>query len=176
MRILSVVSVQVKKKFGYGYLKEIVVKRADQQLYKFKEGAFLYLHPNNIEDMLLLLTQNMLFNLDGDVIVDLGVAIRMFTLGIVLKSRVEDVQLGVERTLQSVYKTLLHGLKNSRLEYNRNSNMLRREWTEKDPKRTGYVLRKINDQLLKRRIMRSLEVLVGGRKTETDIRLLQRTV
>ncbi|GKB38196.1 hypothetical protein Tco_0883138 [Tanacetum coccineum] len=68
----SVVSVQVEKKFSYGYLKEIVVKRADQQLYKFKEGDFPYLHPNNIEDMLLFLTQNMLFNLDGDVIVDLG--------------------------------------------------------------------------------------------------------
>ncbi|GJY11428.1 hypothetical protein Tco_0379613 [Tanacetum coccineum] len=144
MRILSVVSVHVKKKFGYGYLKEIVVKRADQQLYKFKGGDFPYLHPNNIEDMLLLLTQNKLFNLDGDVIVDLG--------------------------------TLLHGLKNFRLEYNRNSNMPRREWTEKDPKRTGYVLRKIDGQLLKRRIMRSIEVLVGGRNTETDKRLLQRTV
>ncbi|GJX26291.1 hypothetical protein Tco_0232587 [Tanacetum coccineum] len=46
--------------------------------------------------MLLLLTQNMLFNLDRDVIVHLGVALRMFTRGIVLQSRVEDVQLGVQ--------------------------------------------------------------------------------
>ncbi|GJS27851.1 hypothetical protein Tco_1048421 [Tanacetum coccineum] len=96
MRILSVVSVQVDKKFGYGYLKEIVMKRADHQLYKFKEGDFPDSHLNDIEDMLLLLTQNRLFNLDGDVIVHLGVALRMFTRGIVLQSRVEDVQLGVE--------------------------------------------------------------------------------
>ncbi|GJW19005.1 hypothetical protein Tco_0026441 [Tanacetum coccineum] len=36
MRILSVVSVQIEKKSSYDYLKEIVVKRADQKLYKFK--------------------------------------------------------------------------------------------------------------------------------------------
>nr|GEV57185.1 hypothetical protein [Tanacetum cinerariifolium] len=89
-------SVQVENKFGYGYLKEIVMKRADQQLYKFIEGDFLDLHLNDIEDMLLLLTQNRLFNLYRDVIVQLGVALSMFTRGIVLQSRVEDVQLGVE--------------------------------------------------------------------------------
>ncbi|GJS29173.1 hypothetical protein Tco_0489793 [Tanacetum coccineum] len=36
MRILSVVSVHVEKKYSYGYLKEIIVRRADQKLYKFK--------------------------------------------------------------------------------------------------------------------------------------------
>ncbi|GJU41315.1 hypothetical protein Tco_1194272 [Tanacetum coccineum] len=36
VRMLSVVSVQMEKKSGYGYLKEIVVKRVDQKLYKFK--------------------------------------------------------------------------------------------------------------------------------------------
>ncbi|GJY06208.1 hypothetical protein Tco_0373262 [Tanacetum coccineum] len=70
--------------------------RADNQLYKFKEGDFPDLHLNEIEDMLLLLTQNKLFNLNGDVIVHLRVDLRMFTRGIVLQSRVEDVQLDVE--------------------------------------------------------------------------------
>nr|GEU68179.1 hypothetical protein [Tanacetum cinerariifolium] len=32
-------SVSVKKLYGYGYLEEIMVKRADRQLYKFKEGS-----------------------------------------------------------------------------------------------------------------------------------------
>nr|GFA99049.1 hypothetical protein [Tanacetum cinerariifolium] len=35
-------------------LEEIVVKKADRQLYKFKEGDFVYLHLNDIEDILLL--------------------------------------------------------------------------------------------------------------------------
>nr|GEU37033.1 hypothetical protein [Tanacetum cinerariifolium] len=96
MRILSVVSVAVEKKCGYGYLKEIVLRRADLNLYKFKEGDFPDLHLNDIKNMLPLLTQNNLFNLDGDIIVHLGVALHMFTRGIVLQSRVEDVQLDVE--------------------------------------------------------------------------------
>ncbi|GJS31504.1 hypothetical protein Tco_0492124 [Tanacetum coccineum] len=65
-RILSVISVKVNEWYGYGHLEEIVVKRADQQLYTFKEGDFKRLHLNDIEDMLLLIV------------------------------RVEDLQLGVE--------------------------------------------------------------------------------
>ncbi|GJR93288.1 hypothetical protein Tco_0265462 [Tanacetum coccineum] len=46
--------------------------------------------------MLLLIAQNKLFNLDGDVIVDFVTALKMFTQGIIVKYRVEDIQLGVE--------------------------------------------------------------------------------
>ncbi|GKB42245.1 hypothetical protein Tco_0887187 [Tanacetum coccineum] len=96
MKIFSVVSVKVYKQFRYGYLEEIVVRRADQKLYKFKEGDFLRLHLNDIEYMLLLHVHNKLFNLDGNEIADLAVALRMFTRSLVVKKRVEDVQLGVE--------------------------------------------------------------------------------
>ncbi|GJR18452.1 retrovirus-related pol polyprotein from transposon TNT 1-94 [Tanacetum coccineum] len=96
MRILSVTSVTVDKWYGYGHLKEIVVGRADQKLYKFIEGDFPRLHLNDIEDMLLLVFQNMLNNLKGDVIVDLAVALRMYTRRIVIQKRVKDLQLGVE--------------------------------------------------------------------------------
>nr|GEZ17125.1 hypothetical protein [Tanacetum cinerariifolium] len=44
----------VKKLHGYVHLEEIVVKRADQQQQKFKDGNIVNLHLNNIEDMLLL--------------------------------------------------------------------------------------------------------------------------
>ncbi|GJU09834.1 hypothetical protein Tco_1132230 [Tanacetum coccineum] len=53
-RILAVTRVEVMRKHGYGYLKEIVVRRADNDLYKFKEGDFPRLCINDIEDMLLL--------------------------------------------------------------------------------------------------------------------------
>nr|GEV57602.1 hypothetical protein [Tanacetum cinerariifolium] len=52
------------KERKYGYLEEIVVRRADQKLYKFKEGDFPRLHLNDIEDMLLLYVRNKLFNLE----------------------------------------------------------------------------------------------------------------
>ncbi|GKB30983.1 integrase, catalytic region, zinc finger, CCHC-type containing protein [Tanacetum coccineum] len=39
-RILAATQVEVMRKHGYGYLKEIVVRRADNDLYRFKEGYF----------------------------------------------------------------------------------------------------------------------------------------
>ncbi|GKB52733.1 hypothetical protein Tco_0903486 [Tanacetum coccineum] len=84
MKILSIVSVTVDKQFGYGYLKEIMVRRAYQKLYKFMEGDFSNLHLNDIKDMLLLNVQNKLFNLEGDISVDLEAALRMYTLRIIV--------------------------------------------------------------------------------------------
>ncbi|GJU06602.1 hypothetical protein Tco_1123032 [Tanacetum coccineum] len=53
-QILAVTHVKVMRKHGYGYLEKIVVRRADNALYRFKEGDFLRLWINDIEDMLLL--------------------------------------------------------------------------------------------------------------------------
>ncbi|GJS85166.1 hypothetical protein Tco_0751707 [Tanacetum coccineum] len=92
----NVKSVSVKKLHGYGHLEEVVVKRADRQLYKFKEGDFEDLHLNDIEDMLILAVQHKLFHLNDSDIVDFIMALRMFTRSIVIKRRVEDLQLGVE--------------------------------------------------------------------------------
>nr|GEV44202.1 hypothetical protein [Tanacetum cinerariifolium] len=57
------------------FLREIVVTRAYHKLYTFMEGDFLRLHLNDIEDMLLLVAQNKLNNLDGNVIVHLAVGL-----------------------------------------------------------------------------------------------------
>nr|GEX15968.1 zf-CCHC domain-containing protein/UBN2 domain-containing protein [Tanacetum cinerariifolium]GEX15971.1 zf-CCHC domain-containing protein/UBN2 domain-containing protein [Tanacetum cinerariifolium] len=57
---------------------EIQVRRSDQKLYTFKEGDFPQLHINDIEDMLLLVVQNRLFNLKGDVIVHFTAALYLF--------------------------------------------------------------------------------------------------
>ncbi|GKB39665.1 putative disease resistance RPP13-like protein 1 [Tanacetum coccineum] len=100
MRILSVVNVKINKKLGYGYLEEIVVRRADKKLYTFKEGDFKNLHLNHIEDMLILHVQNRLSNLEGNDVVDLVVALRMFTRILVIKKRVEDVQLEFQGRVQ----------------------------------------------------------------------------
>ncbi|GKE15152.1 hypothetical protein Tco_1422729 [Tanacetum coccineum] len=70
-----VTNVKVNKWYGYGHLEENEVRRVDHQFYKFMEGDFLRLYLNDIEDMLLLVVQNKLFNLKGDVIVDLAVAL-----------------------------------------------------------------------------------------------------
>ncbi|GJZ36583.1 hypothetical protein Tco_0582774 [Tanacetum coccineum] len=95
-KILGVKSVSVKRLHSYGHLEEIVVKRADRQLYKFKEGDSIDLHLNDIEDMLLLVVQHKLFHLDGSDIVDFIVALCMFTRSLIIKKLVEDLQFFVE--------------------------------------------------------------------------------
>ncbi|GJW05878.1 hypothetical protein Tco_1568301 [Tanacetum coccineum] len=94
--ILSVLSLKIKKLHGYGHLEEIVVRRADRQKYKFKEDDYVNLNLNYIDDMLHFIAQHKLFNLVGNDIVDLEVALRMFNRSLIIKRRVKDVQLGVE--------------------------------------------------------------------------------
>ncbi|GKB34793.1 hypothetical protein Tco_0879735, partial [Tanacetum coccineum] len=95
-RIILVTRLTIMKKYEYGHLEEIEVRRDDQQLYMFKEGDFKRLRLQDIEDMLLLLIQQKLTNLTIDKQYDLNVALRMFTRRIIIQRRVEDLQLGVE--------------------------------------------------------------------------------
>ncbi|GJT94620.1 hypothetical protein Tco_1090138 [Tanacetum coccineum] len=100
-RIIVVTNVKVNKWYGYGHLEDIEVQRSDQNLYKFMESDFPRLHLNDVEDMLLLVVQNRLFNLNGDVIVHLAASLRMYTRRIVIQKRVEDLQLVSKATRRS---------------------------------------------------------------------------
>ncbi|GKE50347.1 hypothetical protein Tco_1481605 [Tanacetum coccineum] len=62
-RIIAVIRLTIMKKYDYGHLEEIEVRKEDHQLYTFQEGDFLRLHLQDIEDMLLLLVQQKLSNL-----------------------------------------------------------------------------------------------------------------
>nr|GEU65668.1 hypothetical protein [Tanacetum cinerariifolium] len=68
-RIIAITSITIMKRYDYGHLDEIKVRREDQQLCKFKEDERF----------------------------DLNVALRMFTRHIVIQRRVEDLQLERER-------------------------------------------------------------------------------
>nr|GEU94047.1 retrovirus-related Pol polyprotein from transposon TNT 1-94 [Tanacetum cinerariifolium] len=72
---LWVTRVEVMRKHRYGYLREIEVRRADNDLYTFKEGDFPRHRINNIEDMLILVVQNRLTNLSGDDVFDFTIAL-----------------------------------------------------------------------------------------------------
>ncbi|GKE64668.1 hypothetical protein Tco_1518829 [Tanacetum coccineum] len=84
-------NVEVVRKHGYGYLKEIVVRRACNTLYQFKEGDFPRLCINDMEDMLLFVVQNRLTNLLGDDVSDFTIALRMFTRSLVIHKQVKDL-------------------------------------------------------------------------------------
>ncbi|GJQ92275.1 hypothetical protein Tco_0003414 [Tanacetum coccineum] len=126
----------------------IVVRRAVQKLYTFKEGDFPNLHLNDIEDMLLIHVQKKLFNLDGDDIVDLAAALLMFTRRIIIQKglkmsksytmsydlngvvylnsrdhkkliRADELYKFSDGALQSVRDTLHYSLLNFKLGYNK---------------------------------------------------------
>ncbi|GJT28819.1 hypothetical protein Tco_0909094, partial [Tanacetum coccineum] len=54
MRILSVLSIKTYERYGYNYLREIVLRRADYNEYKISEKDFKSLHPNEFEDLNIL--------------------------------------------------------------------------------------------------------------------------
>ncbi|GKG14832.1 hypothetical protein Tco_0354432, partial [Tanacetum coccineum] len=54
MQILSVVSLRTYTRYGYSFLKEIVIRRANYKEYKISEADFKNLHPNDFEDLYLL--------------------------------------------------------------------------------------------------------------------------
>ncbi|GKE39458.1 hypothetical protein Tco_1462863 [Tanacetum coccineum] len=91
-----VTHINVVKKYDYGYLDEIIIRREDHKLYKFKEGDFPRLNLRDIKDMHLLLVQKKLSNLERDDLFNLNVALRMFTRLVVILKRMKDLQLGVE--------------------------------------------------------------------------------
>ncbi|GKB44923.1 hypothetical protein Tco_0889865, partial [Tanacetum coccineum] len=74
-RIIAVTRLTIMKKYDYGHLEEIEVRRDDQNLYTFKEGDFKRLRLQDIEDMLLLLVKQKLTNLTIDERYDLNVAL-----------------------------------------------------------------------------------------------------
>nr|GEY11972.1 hypothetical protein [Tanacetum cinerariifolium] len=188
-RILAVTHVSVMRKHRYGYLEEIMVRRADNKLYKFKEGDFPRLRNNDIKDMLLFVVQNQLINLSGDDVADFAIALRMLTKSLVIQKRVEDLQLGVESYQKQINVTkpdttrpdlrkrhlllsLLEDItKNIDIEY-----LLKRRWSTLEKKRAHCMIKDINKMLKERRMMRSLEKFVGGRLYGTDLRPLQRTI
>nr|GEU99851.1 hypothetical protein [Tanacetum cinerariifolium] len=67
--------------------------RDDEKLYTLKEGDYKRLRLQDIKDMLLLLVQGKLKNLTIEEHIALSVSLRMFTRIVVIKRRVEDLQL-----------------------------------------------------------------------------------
>ncbi|GKC30752.1 hypothetical protein Tco_1038046 [Tanacetum coccineum] len=95
MKILSIIKISVDKQLGYGYLKDIAVRRVKQKEYTFKKADFPRLHLNDIEDIYLLYAQNKLHHLTSVEQTDLVTAIWFFIRRNVTQKRVEDVQLRV---------------------------------------------------------------------------------
>nr|GFC79877.1 hypothetical protein [Tanacetum cinerariifolium] len=152
--------------------------------------------------MLILLVQGKLSNLTIEERLAFNVSLRMFTRSTVIKRRVKDLQLGVERyqkrlnlTKPDTYRPNLrlmridelHKFSNETLNDVRNAldNHLKgirmqylppTIWRKGDKDRAAAMIQAIEKMLKTRRIMRSLEKFIRGRLYEGDFRMLQRTI
>ncbi|GJW33887.1 retrovirus-related pol polyprotein from transposon TNT 1-94 [Tanacetum coccineum] len=66
------------EKYGYNYLREIILRRADYQEYKISEKDFKNLHPNDFEDLFLLNIQEKLNHLPKTDKTSLHTAVNMW--------------------------------------------------------------------------------------------------
>ncbi|GKC38729.1 hypothetical protein Tco_1051113, partial [Tanacetum coccineum] len=86
MRILSVISVKVYEKYGYNYLREIILRRTDYKEYKISEKDFKNLYPNDFEDLFLLNIQEKLNHLPKTDKTSLHTAVNMWIRNLVIKN------------------------------------------------------------------------------------------
>ncbi|GJW84139.1 hypothetical protein Tco_0157284 [Tanacetum coccineum] len=143
----------------------IVVRRADRQRYKFKEGDFIDLYLNDIEDMLFLDVQHKLFQLEGSDIVDFIVALRSYQKKL-NRTKPQKTFPGIEfKELYTpsfyppgvIYKDLNKQKRVMWADELYNDDMPRRKWSGVDKTRMGLMVDLIDKQMLERWIMRNLE-------------------
>nr|GEX63794.1 hypothetical protein [Tanacetum cinerariifolium] len=58
MRILNVICIKTSERYGYAFLREIVIRRADYNEYKISKADFKNLHPNDFEDLNIVIRQH----------------------------------------------------------------------------------------------------------------------
>ncbi|GJY28066.1 hypothetical protein Tco_0403833 [Tanacetum coccineum] len=189
-RIIGVTSVKVMRWYDYGYLEEIVVRRDDNVLYKFKEGDFPRLNMCDIEDMILLLVQKKLSNLDVDDRYDLETIrsniskLTPYTAyknpqGIIYQDKYKRNGLMRSDELYKFYDGMLSSVKRVLHDIASNLEMdylPKIHWSNMEMKRSCIMVKAIDKLLFERRMMRNLEKFVGGRDYGNDLRLLERTI
>ncbi|GJS14473.1 hypothetical protein Tco_0408945 [Tanacetum coccineum] len=77
-------------------LKEFVLRKADYQEYKISEANFKNIHLNDFEEIYLLHIQGKINHLSGVDKVALSIVVNLWTRNIVIRQRVEDLQLDIE--------------------------------------------------------------------------------
>lgn len=94
LKIVSIQFISTLTFFGYHYLSKLILKRIDEKEYEISEADFPRLHLNDIEDMYLLKVQGKLCNLPKEMQLAFINALLIYMRHIIIKERVEDLQLG----------------------------------------------------------------------------------
>ncbi|GJW83975.1 hypothetical protein Tco_0157120 [Tanacetum coccineum] len=143
LRIKLVVRIVVQKKWGYGFLTSIIVRRSDDKEYEFSYADLPRLRVNDVEDMYLLQVQDKLHHLLLEFLKDFNNALLMFIRRTVIKNR----------------NKLSSG----------NKRLKGRDWTDYDVKSSREMLKKIDETLRHKEQLRRLEEYVGGRPNTINL-------
>ncbi|GKC68632.1 hypothetical protein Tco_1101230, partial [Tanacetum coccineum] len=195
-KIISVQKVVVDRRFEYGFLTSIVVKRADGKEHEFRKSDYPSLSLNDIKDIRVVIKKmvedaqlgvksyqkklNLMkptFFMD-DIQYKLPYTTMGTSKGVVylnkygqkMLMRYDEVHKFSDGTLNKVSEKLKVMIKENVLGYG-NVSLQVRVWTERDNERSKMIKHKI-EKLLK--AQRRLESFVGGRAKACDIRLLVR--
>ncbi|GJZ96437.1 hypothetical protein Tco_0668771 [Tanacetum coccineum] len=183
MRILSVVSLQTYSRYGYTFLKEIVLRRANYKEYKILEADFKNLHFNDFEDIYqtkLNLTQprwdatDFLFKEYYTIVHKPRAVIYRDRNNQKKMMRETEVHKFSDGTLTRILEKLDYMVKDY-VVFKFNPGMEHRIWSEDDKRRSQEFIKLIKRRLKIRQIFRSLESFVSGRLRDVDYRLIQRT-
>ncbi|GJT63596.1 zinc finger, CCHC-type containing protein [Tanacetum coccineum] len=174
--INAITHVKVMRKHGYEYLEAIMVRRADNVLYKFKKGYFPRLWIKDIKDMLILAVQNRLTNLSGEDVADFKMInvtkpdttrpdlrkrhpytpykdpqgfIYVDDFGRNRLMRTDELYKFSDGTLTRLLTSLNNITNNINMEY-----LPKRQWSNLEKKRAHYMIKDINKLLKERRLMR----------------------
>ncbi|GKA42628.1 hypothetical protein Tco_0735288 [Tanacetum coccineum] len=105
MQILSVVSLKTYTRYGYTFLKEIVLRRADYKEHKISEADFKNLHPNDFEDLYLLHLQGKLNHLSGAEKFNPGMEHRIWSEDDKRRSK-EFIEVIERRLIRRIFRSL----------------------------------------------------------------------
>nr|GEU53860.1 retrovirus-related Pol polyprotein from transposon TNT 1-94 [Tanacetum cinerariifolium] len=156
---LSVVSLKTISRYGYTYLKEIILRRADYKEYKISEFDFKNLYLNDFEDLYLLHLQGKFNHMSGSDKVHLFNAVNIDKNDQKKMMRETKVHKFSDDTLNKILDKLDHMVKDFKL-FKSNLGMDTRIWSEDDRRRSKEFMEVIEARLKTRRIFRSLESFV----------------
>ncbi|GJW32882.1 hypothetical protein Tco_0052914 [Tanacetum coccineum] len=177
MQILNVISIKTYERYGYNYLREIVLRRANYNEYKISEKDFKSLYPNYFKDLNILHIQGKLDHLPKQdklsILSLIGKQPNWDASDFPFK---EDYTI-VFKTRAVIYRDRDDNRKMMRIDEVHNFN---KAWEigngSVDEKEGSEDFIEVIERRLKiRRIFRSLESFVGGRLRDIDYRLISRT-
>nr|GEU75221.1 retrovirus-related Pol polyprotein from transposon TNT 1-94 [Tanacetum cinerariifolium] len=188
--------IKAYSRYGYDYLSEIILRRADFQEHTIAEKDLKNMHPSDFEDLNLLLLQDFQLGLESYqtqlnltkpgwdatvyefkhdyTIIESSRAV-VFPVNNNERKimRFNEIYKFSDGTLTRISEALAYRVKEFKIKW-LNLGMNTRFCTQKDVTGSKEFIAAIERRLKTRRIYRNLECFVGGRVRDIDYRLLQR--